>query len=1086
MNASFRRLVASLRVVVRPLLAIAAALLLPTAAHAQSPTAADLAGLEWRSIGPAEMGGRTVDIAAIPGDRNTVYFATATGGLWRTTNAGVTWSSIFESGGTLSIGAIALAPSDHNVLYLGSGENNPRNSTSIGDGMYRSTDGGDTWTHIGLRDSERISRIRVHPDDHDVLYVAAMGHAWGANEERGVFRSTNGGSTWENVLYVDENTGAADLIMDPQNPRVLFAAMYDYRRRPYHFRSGGPGSGLYRSTDGGDTWTLLSDDALDNGLPKGVLGRIGIDLAASEPETVYALIESHDDGVLWRSDDRGDSWRVVSEDGRLSSRPFYYADLRVDPTNPNRLFAVSGPLLRSEDGGRSWDRIASNIHGDHQSFWIDPLDPDRLIDGNDGGFHFSYDGGDTWQFVNTVPLGQFYQITADMRDPYWVCGGLQDNDSWCGPSRTQTVAGSLLNYWVESIGPGDGMYVQIDPTDPDVLYANSQGGNLFKVDRGTGETRSIQPYPVPRGGAAAGDHPYRFNWNSPIHMSPHDPETVYFGGNVLWRTRDGGQSWEEVSPDLTRAEPEKLVSSGGPITPDNTTAETHATIYTLAESPVQEGVIWAGTDDGNLQLTRDGGATWENVVGNVPDVPDGSWVSRVEASRVEAGRAYVTFDRHRDDDMRPWVFRTDDFGRSWENITGDLPALGYVHVVREDPRNPELIYVGTETGVYASWTRGGSWLDIRLGLPRVAVRDIHVHPRDNDLIIGTHGRSVFVLDDIAPLQEMAAATASDGWLFTPRMATRFEPWAARFRFDIGDAVFVGENPPYGAVLSYWLPNEEGDAGSGAEARGGGSGQASGGGGEDGAADGGDGADGHEAAADSVTLTIVGPSGDTVRVLREARAGGVTRVAWDLREQGAAPPSERGAFTFSPAPARVLPGRYAVSMDAGNGAVTAERSFEVRLDPRIDWSPDLVAQRDALRSLYALGQRGAEAVRALDRVAEQLEALDGRLGELDEGHAGRDLRPAVDSLTARVDSLRESLARDDSDRPGSEAILSKIQGIYGQIGRSTNGPTGAQAEWAEVFEEELDAVLVEVHEVLSVEVRALNGRVVAAGVPFVGG
>ncbi len=1030
-----------------------------TRAAAQSASAPEaLSGLKWRSIGPAEMGGRTVDIAAIPGDQTTVYFATASGGLWKTTNQGVTWASIFESGGTLSLGAVALAPSDPNVVYLGTGENNPRNSTSIGDGVYRSTDGGDEWTHIGLADTERIGRIRVHPTNPDLVYVAALGHAWGPNDERGVFRSADGGNSWDKVLFVDENTGAADLAIDPQNPRVLYAAMYDYRRRPHSYRSGGPGSGLYRSTNSGDTWTRLTDPTLDNGLPKGVLGRMGIAIAASKPEILYALIESKEDGVLWKSEDRGDSWAVVSEEPSLNSRPFYYSDLRVDPTNPERLFAVSGALSRSKDGGKTWERIARNMHGDHQSFWIDPTNPDRLIDGNDGGFHFSYDGGDTWEFNNRVPLAQFYQITADMRDPYTVCGGLQDNDSWCGPSRTLNVTGPLLNDWRESIGPGDGMYVQIDPTDPDVLYANSQGGNLFKVDRRTGEARSIQPYPVSRGGAAAGDHPYRFNWNSPIHMSPHDPGTVYFGGNVLFRTRDGGQSWEEISPDLTSADPDKLTSSGGEITPDNTTAETHATIYTIAESPVTRGVIWVGTDDGNLQVTQDGGASWANVIDNVADLPDAAWVSRVEASRVVAGRAYVAFDRHRDDDMRPWVFRTEDFGESWVNITGDLPAVGYVHVVREDPRNSDLVYVGTELGTFASWARGGRWLDLRLGLPRVAVRDIFIHPRDNDLIIGTHGRGVFVLDDIAALQELDPTNATAAQLFTPRTATRYEPWASRFRFDLGDALFVGENPEYGAVFSYFLPPTNSAS------------------------------DSADVTADSVSVVILDSSGDTVRTLRSERKEGITRTAWDLREEGAPRPEDSDAYRFSPSPPRVLPGEYRVVLEMENGAATTPRAdglVRVVLDPRIDWSPDLGAQQRALRTLYAAGQRGAHAVRELDRVQKQLTALGTRLGELTEEHPGRALVPAVDSLGARADSLRESLARDDNQRPSSEAVLSRIQSLYGQIARATHPPTAAQAEWAGTFVRELDAALQLVNRVLDGEVRALNRRIQEAGVPAIG-
>ena len=1043
---------------------LAAFLAAPDFALAQNPEVSDaLDGLTWRSIGPAEMGGRTVDIAAIPGDPNIVYMATASGGLWKTTNRGVTWSSIFESGGTLSIGALAMAPSDHNVLYLGTGENNPRNSTSIGDGIYRSTDAGQTWTHLGLSDTERFSRIRVHPSNPDVVWAGALGHAWGPNEERGVFRSTDGGDTWERVLYVDDSTGAADLTLDPHNPRVLYAAMYDYRRRPYHFRSGGPGSGLYKTVDGGVSWTRLTSPERDNGLPEGPLGRIGVAVAESDPQIVYALIESTEDGVLWKSEDAGETWRVVSSEGSLNSRPFYYSDLRVDPTNPNRLFAVSGALSRSIDGGRTWERIARNIHGDHQSFWIDPLDPERIIDGNDGGFHFSYDGGDTWEFRNQVPLAQFYQISADMNDPYTVCGGLQDNDAWCGPSRTLTLAGSLLNYWSEVIGPGDGMYVQFDPRDSNVIYANQQGGNLFKVDRVTGEARSIQPYPVPRGGAAAGDHPYRFNWNAPIHISPHEPGTVYFGGNVVFKTVDGGQSWEEISPDLTRAEPEKLALSGGPITPDNTTAETHATIYTLAESPARAGVVWAGTDDGNLQVTLDGGATWQNVVGNVPDLPEDSWVSRVEPSRVEPGRAYVSFDRHRSDDMRPYVFRTDDFGATWTNVAEGLPARGYVHVVREDPKNPDLIYVGTELGIFASWRPGGDWHDIRFGLPPVAVRDIYIHPRDNDIILGTHGRGAFVLDDATPLQELPAALGQDAFLFTPRVATRYEPWAARFRFDLGDALFVGENPPYGAVLSFYLPEPVGSGDADPDVASVGSEPVD---------------EGSEPPGDSVTVIITTPQGDTVRTLETERTGGIHRLAWDLRQRGA-PPEEGDAFRFSTAGPRVLPGTYRVLLQIADGAEPVSRELTVRLDPRIDWAPDLAAQQAALEELFGMGLRVADAIRRLDQARSQLEGLRPALER-----ASEELAQAADSLIARSDSLREQMVRRDSDRPGSEAVLAKVQGLYRQIDRSTNEPTAPQQAWIQGFADEVDQAAQAVEAFFRTDVATFNQRVREAQVPAI--
>ncbi len=1028
------------------LLAIAGLLLVQTGLIAQPGARAFerseieqlVAHMSWRSIGPAEMGGRTVDIAAIPGDPGTVYFATASGGLWKTEDGGITWRSLFESGGTLSLGAVTLAPSDPNVLYLGSGEHNPRNSTSIGDGVYRSRDGGETWTHVGLADSERIARIRVHPNDSDVVYVGAMGHLWGPNDERGVFRSLDGGDTWERVLFVDENTGVADLALDPSNPRILYAAMWDFRRQPWHFRSGGPGSGIYRSKDAGETWQRLTNAGLDNGLPSGVLGRIGISIAASNPDVVYAIVESESDGVLWRSNDGGDKWELVSSSQQVGGRPFYYSDIRVDPTDENTLYGIAGGLHKSIDGGRTWQRIAANIHGDHHALWIDPENADRLINGNDGGFHFSPDGGDTWEFANTVPLAQFYQIAVDNREPYTVCGGLQDNDTWCGPSRTTNVAGSLQNYWHEIIGPGDGMYVQFDPTDSDIAYANTQGGNLFRVDLGTGEARSIRPYPPGLGGVGADAHEVRFHWNAPVHMSPHDPGTVYFGGNVLFRTRDGGQRWDEVSPDLTRAEPEKLVSSGGPITPDNTTAETHATIYTIAESPLEAGVIWVGTDDGNVQLTRDGGETWVDLTPRISGLPDVSWISRIEASRRDAGTAYVAADRHRVDDMRPYLFVTRDFGETWESISEGLPTPGYVHVVREDPRNPDVLYVGTELGVWASLAGGRDWFSLRNGLPPVAVRDLLVHPRDNDLVIGTHGRGAWILDDIGWIQELAGALSADRHLFAPRVATRFEPAIRRFRFDIGDRVFVGENPPM-ASITYYLAEavsevEEGDPAPGATDQ------------------------NDDDDPNLVKLHIVDVAGDTVRTLEGPTERGVQRVSWDLRFGADRAEDDDDGFRVRTTQPRVLPGIYAVhlevAVDSANepppaGARPAE--IEVVLDPRLSARPeDLRVQLAALRRLGELTESGVDAVRELDSVREQLERWRDRLEVLDEDPSG--LADSAKALLVALDETRERFVPDEED-PGP-GLLGRIANLMGQVGRATNVPTEPQVAWSDRYAEEL--------------------------------
>jgi photosystem II stability/assembly factor-like uncharacterized protein len=1021
-----------------------------------------LAPLKWRSIGPAVMGGRTVDIAGIPGDASTVYMATASGGLFQTTNHGTTWRSVFETGGSLSLGAVAIAPSDRNVVYIGTGENNPRNSASIGDGVYKSLDAGRSWSHVGLADTEKTARIRIHPTDPDVVYVASLGHEWGANEERGVFRSRDGGASWDKVLYVDENTGASDLAIDPENPRFLYAGMYDFRRFPWGFRSGGPGSGLYRSRDGGDTWEKLTDPTKKNGLPEGPLGRIGISIAPSDPRVVYAVIEAKT-GVMWRSPDRGDTWTMVTEDKTIHSRPFYFSDIRVDPRDENRVYLLEGALRVTEDAGRTWKTTANTLHGDHQALWIDPLDPNRLVNGNDGGWGFSYDRGETWEFMNTVPIGQFYQITADMQDPYQVCGGLQDNHVWCGPSNNLTNIGILNGDWVRVHPGGDGYYVQVDPTDPNVLYTNTHYGNIMRVDRRTGNARSIHPLPIDFTGAAAGEYPYRFNWNSPILLSPHDPNVVYFGSNVLFKTTNGGQSWDAVSPDLTTNDPEKIQVSGGEITPDNTSAEYHCAILTIAESPITRGLLWVGTDDGKIQVSRDGGGHWEDVTGNVPGQSPAGWVSRVEAGHYDPGTAYASIDRHRTNDPSPHVFETIDFGKTWKDITGNLPARGYVHTVREDPRQQGLLYVGTEYGVYGSANgddAGREWFSLRSNLPPVAVRDVFVHPRDNDLVLATHGRSVWILDDATPIQRLSQVLEKNeaAVVFPPRTATRWFLWNRNQagyagQHWLGDRTFYGENPPYGAIVDFYVK-------------------------EDGAS------------AEMVKVAIRDASGKILRSLEAPATAGVHRVIWDLREEPLPKPKGVAADGFNEHGAPlVLPGRYSVSLTTSAGESPAQ-PLDVRLDPRISMTEaEARAQYEAARRLTDMERRIIEAL-------ETIESVDGRLGELlgrlKESGKLDELVGAAGEIQTSLGRVKSRLVRSTPGLPYRSAamLLDKVRqlreggGNYPGIEGAFAPPTDAQSKWVDRFEEELGQLEAEVQGVLSGPLAELNRSLSAAGVPHV--
>jgi photosystem II stability/assembly factor-like uncharacterized protein len=871
------------------------------------------------------MGGRIDDIAAVESNPYIIYVGFATGGVWKTVNNGTTWEPIFDVYPTNSIGDIAIFQADPNIVWIGTGEPNNRQSSSFGDGIYRSIDGGKTFTNVGLMETQTIARIVLDPKDANVAYVAALGHLFGPNPERGVYKTVDGGKSWTLAKFINEDTGFTDIVMDPTDSRVLYAASYQRRRTSWGFNGGGPGSGIWKSTDAGKTWTRLTG----NGLPSGDLGRIGLDVSHSNPNVVYALIEKtfpagtpgagmggaggaqaqqagkppdpEKDG-LWRSDDRGKTWHIMSNN---NNRPMYYSQVRVDPSNDQIVYTGGLQFSKSIDGGKTFQPSPGVAHSDHHAIWIDPKNGNHLIIGNDGGLDFSYDQGATWEFVNNIPAGQFYAVAADMRRPYYLYGGLQDNGSWGGPSATRGSIGITNADWYR-VGGGDGFHCQVDPSDYSTVYCESQNGMVSRTDLQAGRSTMIRPRAAaaPRGQRQAGaqaaepapqtaeaqpavpgappqeaqaggffrgpvtpnivppppaGEQYRFNWSTPILLSPHNPRTVYVGANKLFRSLDRGDTWMAISPDLTRQINRDTLSIMGapgdkPMLSKNDGYANFGNITTVAESPVLPGVLWVGTDDGNVQVSKDAGASWTNVAEKIPGAPRSGQISRVEPSHYDAGTCYVSIDAHRSDDLKPYLFMTTDYGSTWRPLSAGLPRAGNVNVIREDPRNRSLLYVGTEFGLFLSLDGGAGWKRFMTGLPTVRVDDIHVHPRDNDLIAATHGRSFYVLDDITPLQQWTGkAPEADVYLFDVRPGVQYQPEITLSRYNGGAKNFVGANPQPGTAISYFLKT---------------------------------------AASEDVKITISDIDGKAVRSLTGSKEAGLNRVQWNLR--GNPPPRPAGA------------------------------------------------------------------------------------------------------------------------------------------------------------------------------------------------
>ena len=747
-------------------------------------------GMKYRLIGPFR-GGRSLTAAGIPGDPTTYYFGGTGGGVWKSVDGAMTWSSLFDKEGTSSIGSIAVATSNPNIIYVGTGEACIRGNISHGDGVYKSLDGGKTWKNVGLRDSRAIGKVIVNPTNPDIVFVAALGHPFGANTERGIFRTSDGGKTWEKVLYKDENTGGIDVAFDPHNPNILFAALWQARRTSWSFASGGPGSGLYRSADGGTTWKRIEE----HGLPKGPYGKIGVAVAANS-ERVYALIEAHNpDGGLYRSDDGGESWQLINPSHSLWQRPWYYMHVIADPKDENALYIMNVDAYKSTDGGHLFNKVKIP-HGDNHGLWIDPQNTRRMIASNDGGVTVTLDGGKNWTPEDNQPTAQFYHVITDTSIPYRVYGPQQDSGTVAIASRSDD--GSIGRSDWYDVGGGEAGYVAPYPPDPNLVYAADYQGNITRFDKRIGQVKAITEQPELSDAHGAANLEHRFQWTAPVMLSPHDPNTLYHAGERLFKTTDGGVHWQAISPDLTRNDKSKQKVSGGEITLDDSGTEYYDTIFALAESPLTRGLLWVGTDDGLIQITQDEGKTWTNVTPK--DLPEWSRISQIDASVFDAGTAFVAADRHQSDDLHPYIYKTVDYGKTWAKITNGIPDTSFVRVVREDPKKRRLLYAGTEDGVYVSFDDGANWRPLKLNLPTTPVHDLVI--KDNDLVVATHGRAFWILDDLSPVRQFKDEIAQkDAFLYTPATAYRIQGGAGEERHP---SKRTGQNPPAGAVIYYWL------------------------------------------------------------------------------------------------------------------------------------------------------------------------------------------------------------------------------------------------------------------------------------------
>ena len=1031
-------------------------LLASTVVTAQQPDSSLYKGMKWRLIGPFR-GGRVLAVAGVPSQPDTYYFGGVSGGVWKTVDSGQNWMPMSDKESFSSVGSIAVAESDPNVIYVGSGEACIRGNITHGDGVWKSTDGGKTWKNMGLKDTQSIGRVIVDPRNPNIVLVAALGHAYGSNTERGLFRSIDGGQNWEKVLYKDDKTGAIDVEFDPHNSSIVFAALWEVIRKPWTLSSGGPGSGLYKSTDGGKTWKRLEG----NGLPSGILGRIGVSVSGADGNRVYALIEANEGG-LYRSDDGGENWTYVNKEDRFRQRAWYFTHIFADPQNADLVYILNTGMYSSRDAGKSFSLVPAP-HGDHHGLWINPHHPNRMINSNDGGADITMDGGKTWSTQYNQPTAQFYHVAADTHFPYRLYGAQQDNTSV--GIATASDDGFIDRPDWYAVGGGEAGWIAPYPPDSNIVYAGDNEGLVTRYDRTNGQVQVINPWPNMPSGYGVESMKYRMQWTAPMIVSPHDPNVLYVGANVLLKTTNGGMSWQAISPDLTRNDKSKQGVSGGPITKDNTSAEYYDTIFALDESPLEKGLIWAGSDDGLVHITRDAGKTWTNVTPK--DLPEWSRISLLAASPHDAATAYLTVDRHELDDLHPYIYKTGDYGKSWTKISGDLPDNLVVRAVREDPVRRGLLFAGTESGVMMSFDDGKHWQSLQMNLPVSPVRDVLV--KNDDLAIATHGRSFWVLDDLVPLRQLSPEVAnSPAFLFKPRAALR-----SQIPIGLPSKRPVGLNPPGPALIDYYLKAAPKEISPGKK--------------------------------EEVQIEIVDSQGKLVRKFSNnkppeelpesefepeqhnegllAPEAGMNRFAWDLKFEPPAKAKEEGPWTGRPEGPFVVPGKYEVKLTAGGKTYTAP--LEVKLEPRVKTSQaDLEKQLELALKIRDAVNEDHRAVTEIREVRAQFQELKKRLEGHPQAKAIADASDAIDKkMTPVEEKLIQPKLKSSEDALVYPIMLSeKMLALGGMIENSDTAPTEQSFELFKEYRSQLDAELAKWNDIRDKDVAAFNQLVQKENVP----